>query len=334
MTEIQIMINKLYQMSSKNILPLRAQIESLKTSLVKANESIADSEKIRERIATKLAASEAQLNRMLLIGEKMKASLYSAANRDTITPNEWKEWKSKLDENAKDIQDLMQHQYNISTELETKVEKLNKMSDHQLDVKETTEKDLAMVTEWLKVIESISCAANITNLIRHYDDEYKESVLRCFTIRQHDLDVVIYLPQMCIDEHYLRIERMKNNEFDLERENGKLAGLREQFNRIQALGEKMSGWIWKWFPDGDNVQQKEHDLDMDAIIEPLKEKIDISLGKIQEYEHLQKTWEELIKNNEYRIEKFKQMIEQLEEVRTAIDDIVDKLGEDDVEDVD
>jgi hypothetical protein len=96
----------------------------------------------------------------------------------------------------------------------------------------------------------------------------------------------------------------------------------------------MTGWIGLYFQASDQVQQKEHDLDMDAIIEPLKEKIDISLGKITEYESIQKTWEDLIATNEYRIEQFQQVIEQLEAVRQLMDEIVDKLEEDYGEDVD
>jgi hypothetical protein len=334
MTEIQILINNLNQMCNINMAPLQNQQEALTARLVIENETIADREKIIECVATKLLASEAQLNRIMLIGDKMKEALNIAAHHNGLTEEEWQQ---RINANSEDIRNLIDHQYTISTELEAKVEKINEISDQQFSIRETIEKDLAMVTEWLNVIERIADCANIANLIYQKGEmnvEHKGSVLRCFTNRRHDLDVVIYLPQMSIDEHYCRVERMKGNKSDMERETSKLNGLREQLNRIQALGEKMTGWIGLCFPVGDEVQQKEHDLDMEAIIEPLKEKIDFSLGKIQKFENSQKKWENLISKNEYRIDQFQQVIEQLEEVRRLMDDIVDKLEEDYGEDVD
>ena len=126
---------------------------------------------------------------------------------------------------------------------------------------------------------------------------------------------------------------MTKNREKLEEAHQKLRGLNEQKERIQALGEKMSQWIWRFFGEADTaeVHQQNHELEMADIHAPLQERIDKIRSEVSEYESLQNEWLYLIERNAPDIEEYKEVVEQLMEVRAVVEEVVTKC---EIEDVD
>jgi hypothetical protein len=274
------MYTRLFETANKNVLPFKARLTAYNNAVVEQLAEIEQTETDIQYLKTELAQSEAQLNRIMLIGDRLKGAVVE-------------EWYGAY-----------QYQMGISMGWEERLEISQTTLAELREKQEFSVKALAMATEWWHVITKLT-----TTAYNHQQSAPLETPLETYLNLRHDLDVVIYLPQMAIDEHYFRIERMKNNNMELNQAQQKLRGLCEQMERIKVLGERMAACH----------------QEVEAIMSPLRIKIDKTRKEVEENVRLQKDWEDLIQNNSLGIEQYKYAVAQLEAVRTVVEELVAQL---------
>ena len=332
--ELPELFARLFEAANKNVLPFQARMDTYNTMNAELDMNIAKKENDLSNFKNELAGSETQLHGILQMGDRMKYLLNASSHYDTITETEWSEhFREHLDK----IQELIQYQMGLSSGWDKKVDTCHAFLDELRERKKCNEKGLNLATESWQVMTKLANAAfnhqSELEQPQQTAEEFRCAAFEIYFNRRHDLDVIIYLAQPLIDEHYSRIEQMTKNREKLEEAHQKLRGLNEQKERIQALGEKMSQWIWRFFGEADTaeVHQQNHELELADIHAPLQERIDKIRSEVTEYEGLQNEWLYLIERNAPDIEEYKEVVEQLMEVRDVVEEVVDKL---EIEDVD
>ncbi len=291
---------------------------------IRENEKILQYEKKIVSLNSELALSETQLNGILLMGDKIKELLHISANYDVITEEECAE---QLNENQHKFQDIMQYQMGISAEFEKKIESAKIILEDLRVKKESLDSALDLVTEWWEVMTTIvNTAFNHQSELKDKKDINQKDMLRTLKKLQSEIDVCIQHIQKFIDEHSQRIIYMEINKRDLEESRIKIKKLHEQMDSIKSLGGKMSQWITRFFgSDDEKVQQKEHDLELANIIEPLQKKIEKSVKEVSENERMQKELQEINVENAQTIVNYKNVIIQFTSVRDLIEKIILKI---------
>ena len=326
--ELPELFARLFEAANKHVLPFQERMDAYNTKNAELVTIIDKKEEEIEYLANELANSEAQLNGIFQMGDRMKYVLNAACHYDAITEAEWTE---HLREHLEQIHELIQYQMGLSAGWEQKVETCQTFLDEARNNKEINDKKIARATEWWQVLTKLANTAFNHQSELEQPQQTPED-FRCDALetymnnRLHELDVAIYLAQQMIDDHYSQIDQLKENAHRLAEAHQKLRDLCEQKERIQDLGAKMSEWIGRFFGGADaNVHQQEHDLDIAAIMTPLQEKIDKTRSEVAEIERSQTELLRLIERKESDIEEYKEVVEQLMEVRAVVEEVVDKL---------
>ena len=331
--ELSEMLARLFETAEKNVLPFQHRMDAYKTRVAELVSEIESKENEKQHLATELAKAETQLNGIFQMGDRMKATLNAACHHDAITEKEWED-DSRISQDA--MKDLIKYQMELSLGWDRKLESCLAFLDELMYEKKCSEKGMELATESWQVMTKLTAKAfnNHSEIVRPQKMavEFRRDALETFLNERHILDVVIYLFQPAIDEHNEGVSFVIENREKLDEANQKLCRLNEQMERIQALDEKMSQWIYRFFGEReDNIHQQEHDLEMAAIKEPLRVKIEKSRMEVAEYDRLQKENIYLIEKNTRGIEEYQHVVAKLEEVREIVEELVNKL---EIEEVD